>query len=74
MNITIQSGEHIPEEPQMKLRLVYYATNTVRLMGEDAQGRDWSILDISNNGIHIHRHINTDSGWPIDTEGRLQQK
>lgn len=42
------------------------------ILGRDKQGRRFPIARVTNQGLVLMGHIPADTGWPLDSKGRLQ--
>lgn len=72
MKITIRSETEESEEPTMELWLARMMTiGTIMLKGKDQDGNEWSLVELSGDGIHLCDGI-TATGWPLDADGRLR--
>ncbi len=68
--IKTKQGALLPESV-MRLELVETPHNKVQLRGTDADGREWILAVIGEDGLYLWTGISKSSGWPLDSEGRI---
>jgi hypothetical protein len=70
MKISIKGNAQVKPEARMELRLEQLG-DWVILVGTDARGIDFRILQITGEGIGRYCGFDLESGWPIDKSGKI---
>lgn len=71
MKVKILESKKDKSEPVMELFLEDTG-DEVFLRGKDYTGEVWTIAAISSEGVRFVSSIPANTGWPIDSKGRIQ--